>query len=58
MWEGRQRGGEGGRQAGKGVQKKEEGSGSMVTCLEYQSTEETKPFQEVWSQGFRQVQTQ
>lgn len=47
MWEGRQRGGEGGRQAGKGVQKKEEGSGSMVTCLEYQSTEETKPFQEV-----------
>lgn len=31
-----------GRQAGVG----EEG-GSAVTCLEYQSTEETKPFQEV-----------
>lgn len=34
-----------GRQAGKRVEEKE--GGSTVTCLEYQSTEETKPFQEV-----------
>lgn len=33
-----------GRQTGKRV---EEEGGSTVTCLEYQSTEETKPFQEV-----------
>lgn len=40
---------EGGRQAGtrgEGEEGEEEG-GSAVTCLEYQSTEETKPFQEV-----------
>lgn len=42
-----------GRQAGRqeegregGYEEEEEG-GSAVTCLEYQSTEETKPFQEV-----------
>lgn len=42
--------GRGGRQAESGggdeEEDKEEG-GSAVTCLEYQSTEETKPFQEV-----------
>lgn len=43
-------GGGDGRQAGRleggGGGVGEEG-GSVVTCLEYQSTEETKPFQEV-----------
>lgn len=42
--------GRGGRQAesGGGDEKEdEEEGGSAVTCLEYQSTEETKPFQEV-----------
>lgn len=44
MWEGEAE--EGGRQAGRqarGGEEEEEG-GSAVTCLEYQSTEETKPF--------------
>lgn len=52
MWEGRQLGvvGRGGRQAESGggdEEEDEEEGGSTVTCLEYQSTEETKPFQEV-----------
>lgn len=47
MWEGRQGGRRvAGRQARVGEEEEEEG-GSAVTCLEYQSTEETKPFQEV-----------
>lgn len=38
----------GGWQAGRQEEgMKEEEGGSAVTCLEYQSTEETKPFQEV-----------
>lgn len=42
--------GRGGRQAESGggdEEEDEEEGGSAVTCLEYQSTEETKPFQEV-----------
>lgn len=39
--------GRGGRQAESGGGDEEEEGGSAVTCLEYQSTEETKPFQEV-----------
>lgn len=42
-------GGGGGRQAGRQArggedEEEEEEGGSAVTCLEYQSTEETKPF--------------
>lgn len=39
--------GRGCRQAESGGGDEEEEGGSAVTCLEYQSTEETKPFQEV-----------
>ena len=50
---GEARGRKGVRQAGErtGEEEEEEGGGRAVTCLEYQSTEETKPFQEVRSQG-------